>query len=130
MFDTGGGINLTPLLDIIFNLIFFFILATTIREKERYLEVNLPSASTAQQRTADEELPEVAITASGDIYLNGAPITPGELETQLAARVARDGIREVVLSTDAEVSFQRFTDITDICRAAGIQVVTPRTRTE
>ena len=62
----SGGLNLTPLLDIIFNLIFFFILATNIRDREQYMEIQIPSATTAEELAVQQQIPVVALTKEGN----------------------------------------------------------------
>ena len=55
----AGNLNLTPLLDIIFNLIFFFVLATTIRDQaeERQIEICLDEWSSGEHEASVKERP-------------------------------------------------------------------------
>ncbi len=129
MFDTGSGLNLTPLLDIIFNLIFFFVLATNIKERERYLDLTLPSSGTAEERTTIPEIPEIVITADGKLFLNSEEVTMEVLESQLAAVSSESRASEAMISYDAGITMQRFVDVADICRRAGVLEPMLRLRT-
>lgn len=125
----GASLNLTPLLDIIFNLIFFFILATNIRERDRFLEITLPSSTTAEARPAEKEIPRVTMTRDGALFYQGEKITAEGLQVELTA-AARTGANEVILASDGQLAWQRIIDVTDICRKAGILQVTPMIRNE
>ncbi len=120
MFDTGGGLNLTPLLDIIFNLIFFFVLATNIKDRERFLDLALPSSGTAEQQPAEPEIPEIAVTAAGAIYLDGDEVTLEQLESRLAALASGREAKDAIISYDAGITMQRFVDVADVCRRVGV----------
>jgi biopolymer transport protein ExbD len=124
----GTTLNLTPLLDIIFNLVFFFLLATNIRDRERFLEIALPESETAEAQAVEETIPEIAITRSGELYLDGEAVAEEALGQRLRELVEKGAATEVVLSSDAEVAWQRIVDVTDICRTAGLREVTPRIR--
>ncbi|MCB2155069.1 biopolymer transporter ExbD [bacterium] len=127
--NIGATLNLTPLLDIIFNLIFFFILATNIRERDRFLEITLPSSTTAEARPAEKEIPRVTMTREGDLFFKGEKITAEGLAVELKM-AAEDGAEEVILASDGQLAWQRIIDVTDICREAGILQVTPMIRNE
>ncbi|MBN1475319.1 biopolymer transporter ExbD [Candidatus Sumerlaeota bacterium] len=111
--------NLTPLLDCIFILIFFFLVATTIREDEARLEVRLPEApieSTAQQREAIG----VVITAEGEIFIGGEMIPRGALETRLAEITETRPGDPVEIVSDGEAPMQAFVDVVSALVHLGI----------
>ena len=81
-------INLTPLVDIVFNLLLFLMLATHFAaddDAERKFDVQLATASNAKPLTALPDEMVVNVAASGQITLNGKPRKLGELEADLAA---------------------------------------------
>ncbi|MBX3729423.1 MAG: biopolymer transporter ExbD [Candidatus Sumerlaeia bacterium] len=124
--DSGVGLNMTPLLDIIFNLLFFFLLATTIRDRSHYLEVTLPTSTTGEARVVEKHVPVVSLLADGRLMLDGQEASTEELLGRLRRMVQLDEAKEVVVESDAGIPVQRFFDAADICRQAGIPVVTPR----
>ncbi len=112
------SINLTPLLDVIFNLIFFFILATTIREAKSFLEVQLPSSSEAAAREAETATLIITVTDTNMIYLNEREVTPKDLETLLKEEHVGK-VREIIIRGDAKAYNQTIVDVLDACARAG-----------
>jgi len=112
------SINLTPLLDVIFNIIFFFILATTIREAKSFLEVQLPSSSEAAAREAETATLIITVTDTNKIYLNEREVTPKDLEALLKEEHVGK-VREIIIRGDAKAYNQTIVDVLDACARAG-----------
>ena len=112
------SINLTPLLDVIFNIIFFFILATTIREAKSFLEVQLPSSSEAAAREAETATLIITVTDTNRIYLNEREVTPKDLEALLREQDVTN-VREIIIRGDAKAYNQTIVDVLDACARAG-----------
>ncbi len=112
------SINLTPLLDVIFNIIFFFILATTIREAKSFLEVQLPSSSEAAAREAETATLIITVTDTNRIYLNEREVTPKDLEVMLREQDVAN-VREIIIRGDAKAYNQTIVDVLDACARAG-----------
>ncbi len=112
------SINLTPLLDVIFNIIFFFILATTIREAKSFLEVQLPSSSEAAAREAETATLIITVTDTNKIYLNEREVTPKDLEALLKEPDVAN-VREIIIRGDAKAYNQTIVDVLDACARAG-----------
>lgn len=62
-------VNLTPLIDVVFLLLIFFMVSTTFT-RETHLEVDLPEASVAESVTEVESI-DILITAEGQYSVNG-----------------------------------------------------------
>ncbi len=123
-----GALNLTPLLDIIFNLIFFLVLATDISKKteERQIEIRLPEARSGQAIQERKPIPEITLKANGSVFFNGEAVEDSELEARLKRAVDQDQVREILLASDGEATWQRIVTINDICRRVGITHVPSR----
>ena len=117
----NGGLNLTPLLDIIFNLIFFFILATNIQEKNRFLDLSLPESTQGNLGEQLDETPEIVLTGDGVIRFDGEEVNVDQLRETLEQRVRQDQLRRVIFSGDQRISYQQMIDIAEICTAAGVR---------
>lgn len=115
-----NGINLTSLLDAIFNLVFFFLLVTTLRREEGQARVQLPQSETATAIPA--ELMTISIDASGRIFFADREVQEADLERELE-RVALGGVREVTIRGDSEVGLGRVYAVMDICRRSGLDAV-------
>jgi len=115
------GINLTPLLDAIFNLVFFFLLATTLRREEVEARVQLPPAESGLSRPAP--MPELTVDAHETIYLNGVTIADEEkLEAELA-QLASEGVREIAIRGDETVRYGLIRRLMDLCGRAGLDAL-------
>jgi len=124
------GFQLAPLVDIVFLLLVFFLVATTYLDEEKDLAVKLPSASSAGSGPgARLERVLVNVRADGTIVLDKRPVSREELYRALVeARRANPNI-PVVLRGDLSVTHGEIVGILDLCRRARVRValaVTPR----
>lgn len=113
------GINLTPMLDAIFNLVFFFLLATTLREDEFQTEISLPESDTAVQTAGADRT--ITLDADGIIYFGGRAMVAEELELELA-NLARGGQTSIAIRCDTKLDFGLAYSVMDICVRSGIEV--------
>jgi len=109
-FDQDAEIDLTPLIDVIFMLLIFFILTTTFSKP--VLDIVLPVSETAEQQT--ERLPElvVAVSAEGKLF-------HGEMELSKDALGALLDSREkelLNLFVDEKAPFDAFVAVVDIAK--------------
>ncbi len=113
------GINLTPMLDAIFNLVFFFLLATTLRKDEFQTEISLPESDTAVQSAGADK--SITLDADGKIYFGGRAMVAEELELELT-NLARGGRTSIAIRCDSELDFGLAYSVMDICVRSGIEV--------
>lgn len=73
------GIDLTPLIDVVFLLLIFFMVSTTFIRESR-LEIELPEASAAAEVEVDSPL-EVTVTADGNLAVDGRALEDARAET-------------------------------------------------
>jgi biopolymer transport protein ExbD len=69
--DALGMLNMTPLIDVVFQLLIFFLVATRFAQEDRELDVTLPSASAAQPLIAEPSQLYVNIDAAGRFFVGG-----------------------------------------------------------
>lgn len=102
-------INLTPLIDVVFLLLIFFMVSTTFT-RETHLKVDLPeSVSGERAENADQQQIEVLISATGEVAINGnALIDPGleTLKAALAREAGGNHALPVVITADARTPHQ------------------------
>jgi biopolymer transport protein ExbD len=102
--DRGFAVNITPLIDVVFLLIIFFLVASHFIRHEHVERIELPIASKAQE---DEESPNrliVTIVASGEMSIGTTPIPPEEFEQRLQALIAKHGTAATELRIRADRS--------------------------
>ena len=86
------GFNMTPMIDVVFLLIIFFLVSSHLSKQESQLELELPTASTGQD-DVDQETPRLTINvqADGSMLLAGRPITKQQLESRFAEVRLKEG---------------------------------------
>ena len=118
-------VNLTPLIDVVFLLLIFFMVSTTfVHESE--IELTLPEAS-EELREAPADKVEIAIDSKGQYFVNGKALINSQLETMKSAlrRLDNaDGDPLVIISADAEASHQSVITVMDAARQVGLVRIT------
>ncbi len=119
-------INLTPLIDIVFNLLMFLMLATRFtsdEDIEKQFEVQLATAANARPLTALPDELIVNVAAGGQIFLNGKQRQLAELEADLVAAKKNYADQAVLVRGEGEGRYQRVVDVLAACDRAKINVV-------
>lgn len=122
-------INLTPLIDVVFLLLIFFMVSTTF-VKESEIDLTLPQAS---QELRDEPVDrvDVAIDRDGTVFVNEQALVNAQVATVVKAlgeARGEGGDPVVIISADAEASHQSVVDVMDAARQAGLYRITFPTR--
>ncbi|MGS2718738.1 ExbD/TolR family protein [Eionea flava] len=73
-------INLTPLIDVVFLLLIFFMVSTTFT-KETHLEINLPEASSDPAVATESDVVDITINTNGDYVINGKALVNQQADT-------------------------------------------------
>jgi biopolymer transport protein ExbD len=86
------GINMTPMIDVVFQLIIFFLLSGHLARQEVHLELPLPTAGSGES-PAEENKARLTVNVLGDgrLLLASRPVTPDELQLRLAQERAAAG---------------------------------------
>jgi biopolymer transport protein ExbD len=118
--DDQIQLNLTPMIDVVFLLIIFFMVATKFTELDRNIELELPQVASAGEAAIPKHPRAIAVFADGRLELDGAPIERAELVSQLTAARRSTPDTEVVLQGDANCPFQHIADTMAACHEAQI----------
>ena len=114
-------LNLTPMIDVVFNLIIFFMVATKFSEIERDLRVNPPAAQHAQPVTATPRELIVNVTDDGRLVISGVEYTPADLERLIARAAAENPDQSVVVRGDRRVILQLPVNVLSLCEKYGVK---------
>lgn len=110
-------INVTPMLDVVFIMLIFFIVTASFT-KETGIDVNRPSASTAEVKEQGNIL--VAITDDGEIWIDKRRVDPRALQANIERLHAENPKGSVVIQADTDSKNGLLVAVMDAARAAGI----------
>ena len=113
-------VNLTPMIDIIFNLLIFFLITAVISQKG--LNLKLPESSTAEKRP--KKSLEITVTKDEDILFDGKEVSKFDVEKVLLEEKNKPDSQKadsIVLKSDAKAPFGIFVSIMDTARKLGLK---------
>ena len=113
-------INLTPMLDIVFIMLIFFVVTTSF-VKESGIEVNRPTAQTAEQRDLGNIL--IAISPNGEIWIDQRAVDIRAVQAVVERLVAENPEGGVIIQGDREAQIGLLVKVMDQVRKAGIENV-------
>lgn len=117
----GGGLEMTPMIDIVFLLMIFFLVASKLDEDDRSIEVLLPQASAAKPLTSRPREFVINIDRDGNYFAGARPVRLDDLR-QLLKQSAADnpGRQTVILRADENALHKFVVAAMDACVQAGI----------
>ena len=113
-------INITPLLDLAFVLLIIFIITTPLFEQS--IGVNLAKASKAQQQKPTRGR-TVSIDKAGQVYIDRSPVDLETLRSSMTALHEEEPDVAVLIRVDKEQQFEKFIQVLDVLKGAGISHV-------
>ena len=118
--DEQPSLNLTPMIDIVFLLIIFFMVGTKFSELERKITLEVPQVAEVKSLVPAPESRVVNVYRNGQVKLDGETVSLDALKSALAnARTEYAGTR-VLVRGDAEGPFKNVARVLSVCRQAGI----------
>ncbi len=121
------GIDLSPIIDMTFLLLIFFMVSTTF-QKDAHVEVERPSAKSAS--TAPSKALRVAIDRQGAVYLDGIPTKVWMLQSKLRDAFRGGADKQVLVIADRTIAIEKVVEVVDQSRIAGASDVTVATDKE
>ncbi len=121
--EEDTNINLTPLIDVVFLLLIFFMVSTTF-DTTSQLKINLPEASQEQTSVPPQKL-NLLIDAKGNFYINSRELTNNRSATLKAAleRVMAGNKLPIVIQSDADSPVQSLVTAMDVVGQLGLSQV-------
>ena len=111
-------LDMTPMLDIVFIMLIFFIVTTSF-VKESGVTVNTPQAATAANQQNANIF--IAITASGEVWIDRRPVDPRSVRAIVARLHADNPEGSVIIQSDADAATGTLVDVMDQVRLAGVE---------
>jgi biopolymer transport protein ExbD len=116
-------LNMTPMIDVVFNLLVFFLLSATYLSDDRQLELSVPSVRSASPSAAAPLDLEILVHRDGRVELQGRPMNAAELENALAAARANYPDQAVSIRGDGAARHQWIADVLSICQRVGVRKI-------
>jgi len=114
----NAGIDMTPIIDVVFQLLTFFMLTSTYI-KTAAINVDLPNSKTSDIQPVREAV--ITLYRSGDITLNDKVIAIDELGIKIKELYIKDNNLVVTIRGDKGVSYGKMIETMDIVRLAGVK---------
>jgi biopolymer transport protein ExbD len=114
------SINITPLIDVVFLLLIFFMVTTTFSRETRLL-VNLPEANAELVESQSAQI-EIIVAREGSYVINGRPLVDNRFETLIRGlELESEGDRDlsIILIADAEATHQSVVTAMDAIGQSG-----------
>ena len=114
------GIQLAPLVDVLLLLLIFFLLTWNAARNENELDVKVPKASAAKEKSAPVGDVVVNVKADGNVVVNRRTLTAAELTDLLKSLVQLNSEQAVIIRGDEAGAYKNIIGVLNICTEAGI----------
>ena len=114
------GIQLAPLVDVLLLLLIFFLLTWNAARNENELDVKVPKASAAKEKSAPVGDVVVNVKADGNVVVNRRTLTSAELTDLLKSLVQLNSEQAVIIRGDEAGAYKNIIGVLNICTDAGI----------
>jgi biopolymer transport protein ExbD len=111
-------IEIIPMIDVVFFLLVFFMMASLSMTVYRGMPVSLPRATSGTDTPAESAA--ITVARDGQAYLDRQPVTRAALDARLRSLVGANPAVAIVITADEDVTHGRVVDVLDAVRTAGI----------
>ncbi len=115
-----AGMQLAPMIDIVFLLLIFFIVTWQFSRSETELNVSVPTAEEGSELTRPKGEIIINVLSDGIIRVEGLTVDLTQLNTKLSAIARQFENQPVRIRGDGAVPYQRIVEVIDTCQKAGI----------
>ena len=121
--EEESPINMMPMIDMVFLLLIFFLLATTFAQAERERPVQLPGTDSDEPISAERPYLIINITAEGKVVIAGLTYNmekPDDLKTMLEDVAKNPRGRKVLIRADERGVIKSYAEVVELCYQAGL----------
>jgi biopolymer transport protein ExbD len=118
--EQSAEIDLAPMLDVVFQILIFFVVSWQFARFERDMDISVPAAEQASER--DRQVGEIIINVrkDGTVVLNNLVVSKEELLDKLKAIYDAYPDQAAILRGSSEADFQSIINVLDVIKEAGI----------
>lgn len=124
-------IDLTPLIDMVFMLLIFFMVSTTFKDQS-VIRIDLPKASPQQEQEKNDKAIDLTIDAQSNFFVNGKQVVNNQIGTLVKALRLAIGDRDhppLTINADGKTPHQAVVTAMDAARQVGLVHLSIATRT-
>ena len=114
-------LELTPIIDMVFLLLIFFLVTTTFQQTEREMQIALPEAISAGPISISLREIIINVGADGEIIVSGRTISTDDLRVLIHEAVAANTDQKVTVRGDRNTPYANIINVLDVCKGAGLQ---------
>ncbi len=123
-------VSMSPLIDCVFLLLIFFLVATMYKKKDRDIAISPPVSRSASRLLADDKNVVLGVDPEGVLYWQGVPSSRGGIHRRIRELGEEDPGRQVRIDADAEAPFEQVAELLNLCQFFGMNHVGIRTYDE
>lgn len=114
--DEAIEVQMAPLIDCVFLLLIFFLVATTLKKIDEELPLELPESAAAIEVQQPDQYTVISVDKNESFYVDGTPISLGLLQSTLRQLGAAHTAPKIRLDVDENVPFKKVMQVLDILR--------------
>jgi biopolymer transport protein ExbD len=114
-------IDFVPMVDVLFNLLIFFLLATSMAQAEREMSIALPHAASGGPITTAMREIIINVHADGRVDVAGRVLSHQDLADMIRSALSGNAEQKVSVRGDRNASYAAVAAVLDTCKGAGIQ---------
>ena len=116
--EENYSLEMTPLIDVVFLLLIFFMVSTAFVDFPRRMDINLPTSKAASDTEVMKNL-EIELTKDKKIYVKGQRTTLGRLERSLATLKRPEKVKSIIRA-DKDIPYGQVVEVMGVLQAAKI----------
>jgi len=113
---TLAGLDITPMIDVVFQLVLFFMVTTNFVTSAEGIQVDLPRASADLVMSTTDDV-QLWLDRDGSVFVGDSPVDLDGLKRVLRAAAEKDPSTLIVVKADASVSHGRVVTVMDLARS-------------
>ena len=111
-------IEIVPMIDVIFFLLIFFFMFSTLKEAQTGVEVELPK--TAHMGQVEENVVVISIREGAQVYFGKDQLSLDQLSAQVNDELEKDAQTRFIVKPDASVPYEEIIKVTDVLASQGV----------
>lgn len=116
-----GALSITPLIDIVFLLLIFFLVSSRYENEEPQLDLNLPQVSEALPASVQPQELVISVNDQGQYFIDGQFRQLEQVEQIITRAHTNNRTQTVVIRGDKQAAWQHVVMVINLCQKIGIQ---------